>query len=258
MPASDLALLVDAAEVAGRIAARYWRLKPRQWDKGEGAGPVTEADLAIDRMLRDRLTKARPGYGWLSEETEDDPARLSAERAFIVDPIDGTRAFIAGEKGFSHALAVVEAGRVTAAVVYLPMAEKLYTAAQGGGARLNGQRIRASQRDRLDGASVVASSHALSPQHWPHGAPEVHRHFRASLAHRLCLVADGSFDATLTFRPAWEWDVAAGALIAAEAGALTTGAHGEALAFNAPRPLAPGLLVAPPILHEAFLAKLGV
>ncbi len=256
MPASDLALLVEAAEAAGRIAARYWRARPKQWEKGEGAGPVTEADLAIDRMLRERLTKARPGYGWLSEETEDHPARLSAERAFIVDPIDGTRAFIAGEKGFSHALSVVEAGRVTAAVVYLPMAEKLYTAARGLGAELNGRPIRASSRDRLEGASVVASSHVLSPQHWPHGVPALDRHFRASLAHRLCLVADGSFDATLTFRPAWEWDVAAGALVAEEAGALTTGARGEALSFNAPRPIAPGLLVAPPILHEAFLARI--
>jgi myo-inositol-1(or 4)-monophosphatase len=258
LPVSDLALLVEAAEAAGEIAARFWRSKPRQWEKGEGAGPVTEADIAIDEMLRERLSAARPGYGWLSEETEDDPARLEAERAFIVDPIDGTRAFIAGDKGFAHALAVVEAGRVTAAVIYLPMAEKLYTAAHGEGAELNGRPIRASQRDTLDGASVVAAGHALSPQNWPHGAPKVDRHYRASLAHRLCLVADGSFDATVTFRPAWEWDVAAGALIAEEAGALCTGARGEALAFNAPRPLAPGLLVAPPILHEAFLAKLGV
>lgn len=258
MPGSDLPLLVDAAEAAGEIAARYWRLKPKQWEKGEGAGPVTEADLAIDRMLHERLTKARPGYGWLSEETEDDPARLQAERAFIVDPIDGTRAFIAGDKGFAHALAVVEAGRVTAAVIYLPMAGKLYTAAHGEGAQLNGSRIQASRRDRLEGASVVAARHALSQQNWPHGAPKVDRHYRASLAHRLCLVADGSFDATVTFRPAWEWDVAAGALIAEEAGALTTGARGEPIRFNAPRPIAPGLLVAPPILHEAFLRKLGV
>ncbi len=258
MPANDLALLVDAARAAGRIAARYWRLKPKQWEKDEGAGPVTEADLAIDRMLKDRLTAARPDYGWLSEETEDDPARLSASRTFIVDPIDGTRAFIAGEKGFAHALAVVEDGQTVAAVVFLPMADKLYTAERGNGAHLNGDAIRASTRDRIEGASVIAASHALSAQNWPHGAPNVERHFRASLAHRLCLVADGSYDATLTFRPAWEWDVAAGALIASEAGALVTGARGEALAFNAARPLTPGLLVAPPVLHEAFLRHQGL
>lgn len=258
MPESDLALLVGAAEAAGKIAARYWRLKPRQWEKDEGAGPVTEADLAIDRMLRERLMAARPEYGWLSEETEDDPARLGAGRAFIVDPIDGTRAFIAGEKGFAHALAVVDEGRVSAAVVYLPMAEKFYTAARGMGARLNGSPIRASVRSEPKGATVIAASHALNAQHWPHGAPDVERHFRASLAHRLCLVADGSYDATMTFRPVWEWDAAAGALIAEEAGAVATGAMGEPLRFNAPAPLTPGLLVAPPILHEAFLRLQGL
>jgi myo-inositol-1(or 4)-monophosphatase len=258
LPASDLALLVDAAEAAGRIAVRFWRKRPRQWEKDEGAGPVTEADLAIDQMLRERLLAARPDYGWLSEETEDDAARLSTHRGFIVDPIDGTRAFIAGERGFSHALAVVEGGQVTAAVVFLPMAEKLYTATRGGGASLNGAPISASARTDPRGASVLAASHALAPVQWAGGAPEVDRHFRASLAHRLCLVADGSFDATLTFRPAWEWDVAAGALVAAEAGAVVTDGQGAALSFNAARPLAPGLLVAPPQLHEALLAlRLG-
>ncbi len=253
MPGSDLQLLVDAAEAAGKIAARFWQTSPRTWEKPDHGGPVTEADIAIDRMLRDRLLAARPDYGWLSEETEDTPARLDAQRCFIVDPIDGTRAFIAGEKGFSHALAIVDQGRVTAAVVYLPMAEKLYTATLGGGAHLNGHRVHASTRSEITGATVIAARNALAPENWPMGVPEVERHFRTSLAYRLCLVADGSFDATITFRPAWEWDVAAGALIAVEAGAVATGAKGEALHFNAAKPLAPSLLVAPPMLHEAFL-----
>ena len=253
MPGPDLALLVEAAEEAGRIARRYWRAKPKAWEKPGGEGPVTEADLAVDAMLRKRLLAARPGYGWLSEETEDDPARLAADRVFIVDPIDGTRAFMAGEEGFSHALAVAEAGRITAAVVYLPAADKLYTAEAGGGAQLNGRALVPATRDRLEGARVLASAQALGPAHWPGGPPPVERHFRASLAHRLCLVADGSFDATLTFRPAWEWDIAAGALIATEAGVAATGPMGEPLRFNSAQPLVPGLVVANPLLHEALL-----
>lgn len=255
MPADDLELLIEAARAAGRIAARFWQMKPRQWDKAEGAGPVTEADIAIDGMLRERLTAARPGYGWLSEETEDGPGRLAAERAFVVDPIDGTRAFIAGEKGFSHALAVVERGAVTKAVVYLPMVEMLYAAVAGNGATLNGRPIAASSRTGLDGASVLAAGHALSEAHWPHGPPAVERHFRASLAHRLCRVADGSFDAALTFRPVWEWDAAAGVLIAAEAGAVATDGAGWPCRFNAPTPILDGLIVAPPILHEEILRR---
>ena len=258
MPEGDLALLVAAAREAGRLAGRYWRSKPRQWEKAESGGPVTEADLAIDAMLKARLLAARPDHGWLSEETEDDAARLTARRGFIVDPIDGTRAFIAGERGFAHALALVEDGAVQAAVVYLPMLEKLYAAERGRGATLNGAPIRASARAALEGASLIAASHVLAEQHWPGGAPKVNRHFRASLAHRLCLAADASYDATLTFRPAWEWDVAAGALIAAEAGARVTGARGEALRFNAATPLTPGLLVAPPPLHRAFLRAQGL
>ncbi len=253
MPENDLALLVEAAEAAGRIAARYWQHQPQQWEKPDGAGPVTEADIAIDTMLRERLLAARPDYGWLSEETEDTPARLAASRTFVIDPIDGTRAFIAGERGFSHALAVVEGGRVSDAVVFLPMAERLYSASRGHGAWMNGRPIAASRRAELRGAAVLAASHALAPAHWRQGVPDVDRHFRASLAHRLCRVADGSFDATLTFRPVWEWDAAAGALIAEEAGAIATTGDGGVLIFNAAAPLVQGLIVAPPVLHAAIM-----
>ena len=104
MPASeDLQLLIDAARASGDIARKHFKASPEVWDKAGNAGPVTEADLAIDRMLKTDLLAARATYGWLSEETEDSDARLSHDRVFIIDPIDGTRAFIAGETGFSHA-----------------------------------------------------------------------------------------------------------------------------------------------------------
>jgi myo-inositol-1(or 4)-monophosphatase len=256
LPAADLPLLVEAARAAGRIAARFWRQRPRAWDKPGEGGPVSEADIEVNRMLRARLTAARPDYGWLSEESEDTPARLAARRVFIVDPIDGTRAFLAGERGFSHAIAVADEGRITAAVVFLPMSDRLYAAAAGQGATLNGVPLAASRRADPEGARLFASASTLDPRHWRGGAPAVERYFRAALAHRLCLVAEGAADALLTLRPAWEWDVAAGALIAAEAGAVTTGARGEPLLFNAAVPLCPGVLAAPPLLHEALLARM--
>ena len=116
MPERDLALLTDAAREAGLIALRYWRRNPQVWDKGGEHGPVTEADLAVNDMLKARLLAARPDHGWLSEETPDDPARLSRECVFIIDPIDGTRAFIAGEDTFAVSLAVVEQGIPVAGV----------------------------------------------------------------------------------------------------------------------------------------------
>lgn len=252
-PLEDLALLVEAARGAGRIAARFFRDEPEVWDKPDGAGPVTEADLAVDAMLRDRLCAARPDYGWLSEETPDSPARLTASRVFIVDPIDGTKAFIEGSSAFSHSLAVVEEGVVVAAVVYLPIRGKLYAAARGHGATLNDHAIRASDARAFDGAEVLATKHTLGPDHWPRGVPPVTRAYRPSLAYRMALVGEGRFDGMVTFRPTWEWDIAAGALIIEEAGGIATDAAGGALRFNGARPQVAGVLAAAPGLHAALL-----
>ncbi len=252
-PLDDLALLVEVARGAGRIAARFFREEPEVWDKPDGAGPVTEADIAVDEMLRERLCAARPDYGWLSEETPDTPARLSASRVFIVDPIDGTQAFIEGSSAFSHSLAVVEDGVPIAAVVYLPIRGKLYAAARGHGATLDEVAIRTSGARHLHEAELLATKHTLSPAHWPRGVPPVTRAYRPSLAYRMALVGEGRFDGMLTFRPTWEWDIAAGALIVAEAGGIATDGMGGALRFNNALPQVPGVLAAAPALHPALL-----
>jgi myo-inositol-1(or 4)-monophosphatase len=256
LPERDLDLLIAAARAAGEIATAFWRDGARSWDKPD-ATPVTEADLAVDRMLRARLTAARPGYGWLSEESPDDAARMERDRVFIVDPIDGTRDFAAGGRQWAHAIAVAEAGAPVAAVIFLPLRGALYAAVRGGGASCNGAPIRASGRAAPPGATVLATRAALDPAHWPGGAPPMQRENRGSLSWRLALVAEGRFDATLSFRDTWEWDLAPGALIAVEAGATVTDTAGVGLAFNRPDPRARGLLAAPPGLHAALLARLA-
>jgi myo-inositol-1(or 4)-monophosphatase len=255
LPESDLDLLIEAAREAAEIAVRYWQTDQTVRDKGDGAGPVSEGDLAVDTHLRETLTRARP-YAWLSEETEDDRARLDADTVFIVDPIDGTRAYVAGHRTWAHSLAVAHRGQVTAGVVYLPLRDKMYTATRGGGAWLNGRPIAASPRVDLPGAQILAPKPSLDPAHWPGGVPDVERHFRPSLAYRLSLVAEGRFDAMLTLRDCWEWDIAAGSLIAAEARAAATDRHGHALAFNSPRGKTPGVLVAGRTLHPRLVAGL--
>jgi myo-inositol-1(or 4)-monophosphatase len=257
LPEPDLALLEAAAREAGAIALGFAGRHGEVREKPDGHGPVTEADLAVDRMLRARLLAARPGYGWLSEESEDDPARLGSGRVFVVDPIDGTRAFVAGQRTWAHSLAVVEAGEAVAGVVHLPMLERTYAAARGGGARLNGAPIAAAARAELEGARVLATASQLDARHWPGGVPRVERLFRPSLAYRLCLVADGEADAMLTFREAWEWDVAAGEVIAREAGAVVTDAAGRPVRYNSPRPASPGVIAAAPRVHAAILARLA-
>ncbi len=250
----DLDLLTDAVRAGGKIALRHWQRNPKVWDKGGGEGPVTEADLAVNDALAKRLREARPDYGWLSEEGPDDPRRGDCTRVFILDPIDGTRAFIAGERSFSVSLAVAEAGRIVAAAVYLPADDVLYAASADGPATRNGQPIAASGQTDLAAAQVLASASAVTPEHWPGGLPPFRRSFRASLAWRLCLVAEGAFDAMVTPRLTWEWDIAAGSLIAERAGATVSDANGGALAFNRPVPRADGVICAAPALHAGFVA----
>ena len=256
MPARDLALLTDAAREAGRIALRYWRREPKVWDKGGEHGPVTEADLAVNDMLKSRLLAARPDYGWLSEETPDDLARLGCDTVFIIDPIDGTRAFIAGEETFAHSLAVAHKGRVTTGVVFLPALDRIYVASESSPPLKDGVAIVASGRERLEGANILTTKVNMQPEKWPGGVPEITRHFRASLAYRLCLAAEGRFDGMLTLRPAWEWDIAAGSLIAEKAGAVVTDQRGAALRFNTASALADGLLALPPAPHVEAVRRL--
>ena len=256
MPGSDLDLLIDAARASGDIARKHFQSDPQVWDKDGGAGPVTEADLEIDTMLRTELLAARATYGWLSEETEDDAARLDHERVFIVDPIDGTRAFIEGKHHFSHSLAIAENGVVTTAVVYLPMMDKLYAATDQTAATMNGEAIAPSTRAELDGATLLATKNNLKDEHWQGGTPPFEHRFRPSLAYRLCLVAEGRFDAMLTLRDCWEWDIAAGELIVRQAGGQATTRQGAALPFNAPHPKTKGCLAAGGALHGALLARL--
>ncbi|RYH04020.1 3'(2'),5'-bisphosphate nucleotidase CysQ [Salipiger sp. IMCC34102] len=242
MPETDLALLLEAAREAGEIAMSHFKRDPQVWDKPGDEGPVTEADLAVDAHLSARLRAARPDYGWLSEETQDDVARLQASRVFVVDPIDGTRSFIRGDRDWGHALAVVEDGVPVAGVVLMPARDLTFAAASGQGATCNGQPIAASAQADPAQSCVLATKPNMAAQHWRAGPPAFQRSFRSSLAYRLSLVAQGRFDAMLTLRPAWEWDIAAGALIVTEAGGQITDRRGAPLRFNSENRLLDGVV----------------
>ena len=255
--ADDLALLTDAARDAGAILREYFARGSKAWEKPDAAGPVTEADIAANAALHARLTAARPGYGWLSEEGPEDPSRGAADRAFVIDPLDGTRAFIEGDHSWSLALAVADKGQVSAAVVFLPMRDMLYAARRGNGATLNGKRLSVRSRDVLDGATVLSSRASFEPWHWREArVPQVRRQFRSSLAYRLSLVAEGRYDAMFRLRPAREWDVAAGSLLVEEAGGQITDRKAAALRFNQPDPVFDGLIAAAPRLHADILSRL--
>jgi myo-inositol-1(or 4)-monophosphatase len=146
---------------------------------------------------------------------------------------------------------------VVAGVVMLPAHGRTYAAAEAGGATRDGAPIAPTARTGLDGASVLAGGGQFSDAQWRGRAPKVERHFRPSLAYRMCLAAEGRFDAMLTFRDAWEWDVAAGDLIAREAGAAATTRQGAPAFFNNSCAQVEGMIVAGPALHAEILARRG-
>ncbi|QFT64759.1 3'(2'),5'-bisphosphate nucleotidase CysQ [Roseivivax sp. THAF30] len=257
MPESDLDLLLRAARAAAEVATTFIGGDLDVREKEGDQGPVTAADIAVNEVLEDTLRTARPAYGWLSEESPHDPLRLTSPSTFIIDPIDGTRSFIDGSDTWAHSLAIAEAGEITAAVVYLPMRDKLYAAEKGGGAELNGSAIRTTSRAEIAGAQFLATKPNIDPKHWPEGVPPFHRSHRPSLAYRMCLVADGSFDGMLTFRDAWEWDIAAGTLIVAEAGGRATDRAGQEMRFNLPSALQNGVVAGGPAMWDSTMAALG-
>ena len=257
MPGRDLGLITDAIRMAGRVATSFVGRAALRWDKPGGAGPVTEADLEVNRLLHGVLRAARPDYGWLSEETEDTAHRLGRDSVFIIDPIDGTRSFVQGSSTWAHSIAVSHRGVVTAGAVYLPLRNMLFTAERGGGAFLNGLPIRASAEADPNTAQVLAAKPTVDPGHWPGGLPGFTRAHRPSLAYRLGLVAQGRFDAMLTLRRSWEWDIAAGALIVSEAGGTCTDRTGAPLRFNNADPTLDGVVASGSRMHAELMQALS-
>lgn len=214
-PTDDLALLRDAAREAGAIAMGYFGKNPEVWMKG-GTSPVSEADYAADKYLRKTLLAARPDYGWLSEETVDDPARLSARRTFVVDPIDGTRGFLQGLDTWCVSVAVVENGKSIAGVLECPAKRETYWAVPGGGAFLDDNRImvrKPGSRMEIAGPKPLID---LLPADWRERLTRTS--YIPSLAYRLAMVAGGALDATFVKPNAHDWDIAAADLILREAG----------------------------------------
>jgi len=254
MSTDDLALIETAARDAGVVAMRMKAEGLKVWSK-DGGSPVTNADLAVDTLLKERLGAARPDYGWLSEETADDPARLAQSRLFVVDPIDGTVAFFKEKPWWAVSIAVVEDGKVTAGVVHAPELDETFTATLGGGAFLNGAPIRASVCDAVEGCGMLGDGPMFKHPAWPEPWPEMRIETRNSIAYRMCLVADGRFDAAIALTSKNEWDLAAADLICTEAGAVVTDHKGRSYSYNRPDPKEPSLVCAAPGLHPLILAR---
>ena len=258
-PKDDLALIEQAVRRAGAIARKFYQGDYKHWDKGKGQ-PVTEADLAVDKYLRETLIAVRPDYGWLSEETEDDPARIGRENVFVVDPIDGTVAFLKGRPHFTICVAIVRDGEAIVGVVYNPVLDECYAAIKGDGATLNTQTIHVTARAELEGCWMLGDKAMFAHPAWDNPPntpwPPMQIETRNSVAYRMVLVASGAFDATLALSAKHDWDMAAADIIVREAGGILTAHDGAVLRYNRTNPIQRSFICAGPPLHAALLAKL--
>lgn len=249
--AEDQALIAKAAVAAGAIARDAFNANDcAVWDKMENH-PVTDADIAVNDYLLETLRAARPDYGWLSEETKDDASRHSRARTFVVDPIDGTRAFIDKKPGFTVCIGVIENGVTVSAALYNPMKDELYEARLGGGAFLNGMPMSAGDRQEIKDCRMVGYPRKFRRLDWP----EMRVSVINSMAYRIALVASGKCDATVSFTPKSDWDLAAAELIAREAGAVITNLRGKRFRYDQDSVSEFGVICAGPTLHALLLDR---
>lgn len=253
-----LPLVREVAHDAGALAMRYFRsglpTSARIWSKA-GGSPVTEADVAVDTFLKVRLSQTLPEAGWLSEETADDHRRIDRRLVWIVDPIDGTRAYLSGSHDWSVAIALLEDGLPVLGIVLAPAHGSIYEAERGAGARRNGEPISVSAAASLAGISIAGPVPFID--RLQRTVPSLRRPPRIpSLALRIARVAEGSVDAGLVSSDARDWDIAAADLILVEAGGLLTGLDGTPPRYNALDPCHGELVAAPRRLHAELVAAI--
>ena len=237
----DAALLKDAVRDAGALARSLFRTELKTWTKG-ASSPVSEADIAVNDLLEARLRAATPDYGWLSEESADDAARLSRRLTWIVDPIDGTRNYLGGHDEWCVSVALVEDASPVLAAVFAPVSNEFFFAARGQGTLLNGKAVQATTGSTLDFSRMSGPKPMVERLNMSGGDIKLHPRI-GSLALRLCRVADGVLDAAFAGGNSHDWDLAAADLIVQEAGGRMSDLSGDPILYNR-REVAHGVLVA--------------
>lgn len=239
----ELKSAIEAAREAGSIIMQYYKSKYEIRDKSYH-NPVTTADHAADKYLRETLTEAYPEYGWLSEETVDTQERLNCGRVWVVDPLDGTKEFIEGVPHFVVSVALVEDGEPVVGVLYNPASNELFTAAKADGAFLDGERLSCSAETDFNEMVILNSRSETRRGLWEQYSTDF-KEQRAvgSVAYKLGLTSAGRADIFASLRPKNEWDICAGHCILREAGGEIVTLEGEPITYNNEKTLiTPGLI----------------
>ena len=252
---ADLELMRHAVKEAGQLALEFFGDRANdKWLKDDGTF-VSEADMALDKLLHQRLLEDRMDYAWLSEETEDDLVRLTKSHVWIVDPIDGTRAFLHDKPHWVVSVALVVDGIVQMGCLYNPVKEEYFEAVLGNGATLNGQKIEINGRKEIEGATIISAPGRFKSKIWPTPWPPVKSYMVNSVAYRMALVACNKADALLTLSGKSDWDLAAADLLVREAGGMVSDHMGGELLFNRKNTRHPSVLVANRNLYPKLLAR---
>jgi len=248
----DYDLLINAVREAGTIAKEFFGKTKKQWEKKFGE-PVSEVDIKINQFLKKRLLAKRSEYGWLSEESPDNEDRLQKRKVWVIDPIDGTRAYLKNEPEYSISAALLVDNKPTIGVVFNPQTEKFFHALSGKGAKEGQKKIKVSDVDQLERSKIyISHREALKLQHIMKSLQSRVRPI-SSIAYKLSLVAMGSGDAAISISKKSDWDIAAAHVIIEEAGGVLTQINGDKISYNQENPEHASIAAANPKLHEKII-----
>ena len=253
-PSSEHNLVKESIIKAGKLALKWFKKDPEQWKKDDGT-LVSKADIEINDLLNKLLKDKNPEFGWLSEENEDDKSRLNKEIAFVVDPLDGTQAFLEGKREFSISVAIVENGLPISGIVFSPSTNEMFEAEKDKGSWKNKKKVLISKYKKLEECKMMAFKPMFSHPAWNEPWPKMNIENRNSIAYRMALVASGEFDAMMALNSKNDWDIAAGDLLISESGGNVSLHTDKKIIYNQENTKKPSVIGSNKIIHEKIIRR---
>ena len=253
-PSSEHNLVKESILEAGKLAIKWFRKDPEQWEKDDGS-LVSKADIEINDLLNKLLKNKNPEFGWLSEENEDDRSRLNKKITFVVDPLDGTKAFLEGKKEFSISVAIVKNGLPISGIVFSPSTGEMFEAEKNKGSWKNNKKVIISNYNRLEKCKMIAFKPMFSHPAWKEPWPKMDVENRNSIAYRMALVASGQYDAMMALNSKNDWDIAAGDLLISESGGIVTLHTNKKIIYNTENTKKPSVIGTNKAIHEKIIKR---
>lgn len=251
---SEHNLVKESILEAGKLALKWFKKDPEQWKKDDGS-LVSKADIEINDLLNKLLKNKNPEFGWLSEENEDDKSRLNKKITFVVDPLDGTKAFLEGKKEFSISVAIVKNGLPISGIVFSPSTDEMFEAEKNKGSWKNNKKVIISNYNKLEKCKMIAFKPMFSHPAWKEPWPKMDVENRNSIAYRMALVASGQYDAMMALNSKNDWDIAAGDLLISESGGIVTLHTNKKIIYNTENTKKPSVIGTNKAIHEKIIKR---